>query len=348
MPNSSGGSVISSSSQIVDETILSSDIKNDEIKNEDIKSNAAIDVTKLAGVAAKGANTDITSLGGLTTPLSVPQGGTGLNAPDDHYVLVGSGNGAITPIAPDTAGKVLMSNGAAADPTFQNPPATVPTLSQYVVGALDNAIAKLWFNIHLLFILATGASTGDVTTSFEHWIRSSTDIVVETLGALISFTGTGADNIYIWPVVNWAVDFTKTNTIIFDWNAKLAENGTGDMAMGFTDTQLTLQAAYNSTTVNKVTFCQSAAGALYATISKNGAGVTNTDISAGITLTNWNNYRIELHLGTDAKFYVNGVLKATLNGAKLPNANGIQFGFGRSNTNLFKATAPSMSLQMNP
>ena len=32
----------------------------------------------VAGLAASGANTDITSLGGLTTPLSVAQGGTGV------------------------------------------------------------------------------------------------------------------------------------------------------------------------------------------------------------------------------------------------------------------------------
>lgn len=75
--------------------------------------------TQITAKAAKGANTDITSLGGLTTALSVAQGGTGATTLDDHYVLIGSGTSAITPITPDTAGKVLMSNGVSADPTFQ-------------------------------------------------------------------------------------------------------------------------------------------------------------------------------------------------------------------------------------
>lgn len=131
MPNASGGSTISSSSQIVDETILSADIKNDEIKNEDIKSNAAIDKSKLAGVAGSGANTDITSLGGLTTPLSVPQGGTGLATMDDHFVLIGSGAGAPTPITPSTAGKVLTSNGVAADPSFETLALTPPNVQTF-------------------------------------------------------------------------------------------------------------------------------------------------------------------------------------------------------------------------
>lgn len=70
--------------------------------------------------ALKGANSDITSLTGLTTPLTVAQGGVGVATLDDHYVLIGSGTSAITPITPDIAGKVLTSNGVGADPSFQS------------------------------------------------------------------------------------------------------------------------------------------------------------------------------------------------------------------------------------
>lgn len=45
-----------------------------------VSDTAAIAFAKLAGVAAKGANSDITSLTGLTTPLSYPQGGRGTGA----------------------------------------------------------------------------------------------------------------------------------------------------------------------------------------------------------------------------------------------------------------------------
>lgn len=46
------------------------------------------------GAAAAGANSDITSLSGLTTPLSVPQGGTGLSTiPTNGRLLIGNGTG---------------------------------------------------------------------------------------------------------------------------------------------------------------------------------------------------------------------------------------------------------------
>ena len=55
----------------------------------------------------------------LTTPLGVGSGGTGVATLADHYVLVGSGTGAVTPITPSTSGYVLTSTGTGSDPTFQ-------------------------------------------------------------------------------------------------------------------------------------------------------------------------------------------------------------------------------------
>jgi hypothetical protein len=55
----------------------------------------------------------------LTSPLEVDSGGTGLDSLNDHFVLLGSGTDAITPVTPGTAGLVLTSNGTSADPTFQ-------------------------------------------------------------------------------------------------------------------------------------------------------------------------------------------------------------------------------------
>ena len=75
--------------------------------------------TQITAKAAKGANSDITSLAGLTTPLSVAQGGMGTASLADHYVLIGSGASAVTPVAPSTSGYVLTSRGASLDPNFQ-------------------------------------------------------------------------------------------------------------------------------------------------------------------------------------------------------------------------------------
>jgi hypothetical protein len=75
------------------------------------------------GAAASGANSDITSLAGLTTPLSAPQGGTGRATLTNHGVLVGAGTAGVNPTAAGTSGYALLSNGASADPTFQQLPA---------------------------------------------------------------------------------------------------------------------------------------------------------------------------------------------------------------------------------
>jgi hypothetical protein len=50
---------------------------------------------------------------------SVADGGTGASSLNDHYVLVGSGTAAVTPVTPSTAGLVLTSNGTGSDPSFQ-------------------------------------------------------------------------------------------------------------------------------------------------------------------------------------------------------------------------------------
>jgi hypothetical protein len=61
--------------------------------------------------AKSGANSDITSLTGLTTPLSVAQGGTGAATLTANNVLLGNGTSAPQVVAPSTTGNVLTSDG---------------------------------------------------------------------------------------------------------------------------------------------------------------------------------------------------------------------------------------------
>lgn len=51
------------------------------------------------------------SISGLTTPLSVGQGGIGANTLTANYALLGNGTSAPQMVAPGTSGNVLMSNG---------------------------------------------------------------------------------------------------------------------------------------------------------------------------------------------------------------------------------------------
>ena len=72
-----------------------------------------------ANAAENGSNSSITSLSGLTTPLSVPQGGTGVTAIATYSVLLGNNTGQISSAIPGAANAVLASNGASAFPSFQ-------------------------------------------------------------------------------------------------------------------------------------------------------------------------------------------------------------------------------------
>ncbi len=61
--------------------------------------------------ALKGENSDITSLAGLTTPLTVAQGGIGADTLTLNSVLLGNGVSAPQEIAPGASGNVLTSDG---------------------------------------------------------------------------------------------------------------------------------------------------------------------------------------------------------------------------------------------
>lgn len=135
MPNSTAGNGISSSAQLGADVVTTGKIKDGEIVNADINAAAAIALSKISGAAASGANTDITSLGSLSTPLSTGQGGIGVASPTAHCVLIAEGASAVTAITPDTAGKVLKSNGVGADPSFQDNTLDWQQVGQTVLGA---------------------------------------------------------------------------------------------------------------------------------------------------------------------------------------------------------------------
>jgi hypothetical protein len=72
--------------------------------------NATTSRTNLSA-AKSGANSDITSITGLTTPLTVAQGGIGAATLTANNVLLGNGTSAPQVVAPSTNGNVLTSNG---------------------------------------------------------------------------------------------------------------------------------------------------------------------------------------------------------------------------------------------
>jgi len=78
----------------------------------------AADARTAMSAAQSGANTDITSLSGLTTPLSAPQGGTGQSSYTTGDILYASSSTALSKLADVATGNALISGGVATAPLW--------------------------------------------------------------------------------------------------------------------------------------------------------------------------------------------------------------------------------------
>ena len=75
--------------------------------------------TASASKVDDGANSTLTSLTGLTTPLTVAQGGSGAATLTDGGVLLGSGTGAVTAMAVLADGEMIVGDGTT-DPVAES------------------------------------------------------------------------------------------------------------------------------------------------------------------------------------------------------------------------------------
>lgn len=80
----------------------------------------------------------------IATPVTVPNGGTGVTTLGDAGVLIGNGTGNVQVTGAGLAGQVLTSNGAGVDPTFENLPGTPEfnyseTITSWLIDPGQNA-----------------------------------------------------------------------------------------------------------------------------------------------------------------------------------------------------------------
>ena len=127
------------------------------------------------GAAASGANSDITSLSGLTTPITVAQGGTGATTQTSGYLLKGNGSAAVSAsVIYDTGTNVgigTTSPGAKFENTGRTRlGASVSPASPSSTDILSTAVAAISGNggNYLSFGQYAGGGPG-----YAQWIQSS-------------------------------------------------------------------------------------------------------------------------------------------------------------------------------
>lgn len=248
----------------------------------------------------------------------------------------------------------MASDSASAVPSQQSVKAYVDAngASELVAGPQSNTKVKTYMTFQFPFLFATGLTLGATTTDFGHWTKSGNFTVAPNL-LQGYFTSTGEaymnmENLWKTDAAGSNLQFADSNIVIMDWWAKKI-SGTGYGKMGFNGDNSYLTDIWNGNNNFAGFFMDNAT--LYAVTQRISGNDRQTDISSGVTLTNWNNFRLEFDLGADiVRFYVNGVLKHTDNTDSVPTAGTCHFGFGRDTTNplIYLVTAPHFSIEANP
>lgn len=164
------------------------------LANGGLNANTAAGGRATISAAALGANSDITSLSGLTTPLSVPQGGTGLATLTANAVVTGNGTSAPGSVAPGTVGNVLTSNGTIWQSTAL-PAGAVTSVSGGTTGLTPNTPTGGAVTLAGT-LAATNGGTGLTSPG--------------TSGYLLSSNGTGFVPLAVVPATNGGTGQTTT------------------------------------------------------------------------------------------------------------------------------------------
>jgi microcystin-dependent protein len=133
----------------------------------------AIQAAVNTNAAANGVNSDITQLTGLTTPLSVLQGGTGQMSLAANGVLIGEGTTGFNSITPGAAGTVLTSQGIGEDPIYST---ALPT-GAIIIWSTDvapsnflecngSAVSRTTY-VNLFTVIGVTFGDGDGVTTFN-------------------------------------------------------------------------------------------------------------------------------------------------------------------------------------
>ena len=185
------------------------------------------------------------------------------------------------------------------------------------------------------------------TTAVLGWTLASTTVTTQSAGGYILLTPTISANFEMstslmgsGSTANYSPAQNKDIRIKF----RLKVNDTSDRkGWGLCVTPANIHTAQTDTTNGEIRFILNGS-TLYAQ-NANGTA-TSTDVSSGITVTNWNIYEIVFNPGTDIKYYINGTLVAT-HTTNLPTTGTLVLAYGvNANGRTIDTTFPVVSYEV--
>jgi hypothetical protein len=129
----------------------------------------------------------------FTNPIDVAEGGTGLATITDHGIMVGSGTGAVTPLAVGTNNQLLIGQ-TGADPTWSNNIDVPGTLDVTGATTLDDTL-DVAGTTTITAALTVDSLVVDDTTIDSNAIASTSTLDIDSAGALAVNSSAGAISI---------------------------------------------------------------------------------------------------------------------------------------------------------
>jgi len=131
-------------------------------------------------LAHNGANSDITQLTGITTPLTVPQGGTGLGTLTANGLVIGNGTSTPSFLATSTTDSVPIWNG-----TAWSASGGLPSITVYASGSgtYTTPTGATWLEVKMAGGGAGGWSSSDSTSPVAPGSGGNTTLGTSLLAA---------------------------------------------------------------------------------------------------------------------------------------------------------------------
>ena len=186
-------------------------------------------------IAAKsGANSDITSLSGLTTPLSVAQGGTGAATLTANGLVYGSGTSAVGVTAVGTTGQVLVGNTGAAPSWATLTGIGVTSFTAGTTGLTPSSATTGAITLAGTLVVANGGTgattlTGYVKGSGTTALTASATIPASDISSGAALTKTDDTNVTLTLGGSPTTALLAATSITAGWTGQLsvARGGTG-------------------------------------------------------------------------------------------------------------------------